>query len=367
LPYRTEGAASDAPIRILLVTSRENRRWVIPKGNPSSGVVAHAAAAIEAEEEAGVQGLVCPTPLGTYRYRKRQKNGASLMIDVDVFPLAVNRELTAWKEQGERERRWVSLPEAASMVDEPDLSDLIRSFGPSEFKAAARRTGFAAATKSRISPMFAWFQRLLPKTGNFFEMFEAHAQTVTAAADALSRLLQDGTGAASDHIREVIERENDADEITRSVLKTVRETFLTPFDRGTITSLIGSMDDAIDEMQAAVQAIDLYEVREFEQEMKDMAGIIVDAARLTAEAMPLLRDVGHNAGRLHELTERLVRMEGHADDIHRAGVKRGFVEYGRDDTLRFIVAREVYKHLERIVDAFEDVANEIDGIVIDHA
>jgi len=367
LPYRTEGAASDAPIRILLVTSRENRRWVIPKGNPSSGMAAHAAAAIEAEEEAGVQGLVCPTPLGTYRYRKRQKNGASLMIDVEVFPLAVNRELSAWKEQGERERRWVSLPEAASMVDEPDLSDLIRSFGPSEFKAAARRTGLAAATKSRISPMFAWFQRLLPKTGNFFEMFEAHAQTVTAAADALSRLLQDGQGAAADHIREVIERENDADEITRSVLKTVRETFLTPFDRGTITSLIGSMDDAIDEMQAAVQAIDLYEVREFEQEMKDMAGIIVDAARLTAEAMPLLRDVGRNAGRLHELTERLVRMEGHADDIHRAGVKRGFVEYGRDDTLRFIVAREVYKHLERIVDAFEDVANEIDGIVIDHA
>jgi uncharacterized protein Yka (UPF0111/DUF47 family)/8-oxo-dGTP pyrophosphatase MutT (NUDIX family) len=367
LPYRTEGAASDAPIRILLVTSRENRRWVIPKGNPSSGMVAHAAAAIEAEEEAGVQGLVCPTPLGTYRYRKRQKNGASLMIDVDVFPLAVNRELTAWKEQGERERRWVSLPEAASMVDEPDLSDLIRSFGPSEFKAAARRTGLAAATKSRISPMFAWFQRLLPKSGNFFEMFEAHAQTVTAAADALSRLLQDGTGAAADHIREVIERENDADEITRSVLKTVRETFLTPFDRGTITSLIGSMDDAIDEMQAAVQAIDLYEVREFEQEMKDMAGIIVDAARLTAEAMPLLRDVGRNAGRLHELTERLVRMEGHADDIHRAGLKRGFVEYSRDDTVRFIVAREVYKHLERIVDAFEDVANEIDGIVIDHA
>ena len=53
--------------------------------------------------------------------------------------------------------------------------------------------------------------------------------------------------------------------------------------------------------------------------------------------------------------------------IHRAGVKRSFVEHGRDDTLRFIVAREVYKHLERIVDAFEDVANEIDGIVIDHA
>jgi uncharacterized protein Yka (UPF0111/DUF47 family) len=124
-------------------------------------------------------------------------------------------------------------------------------------------------------------------------------------------------------------------------------------------------------MQSAVQAIDLYEVRVFEQEMKDMAAIIVDAARLTAEAMPLLRDVGRNGARLHELTERIVRMESHADEIHRAGVKRAFNEMGGDggggDTKNFIVAREVYKHLERIVDAFEDVANEIDGIVIDHA
>lgn len=339
---------------------------MIPKGNHSGGMVAHAAAAQEAEEEAGVQGLVCPTPLGSYRYRKRQRNGAALMFDVDVFPLAVTRELDTWKEQKQRERRWVSLSEGADMVDEPDLSDLIRSFGPTEFKAAARRTGMLAATQSRISPMFAWFQRLLPKTGNFFDLFEAHALTINAAADAMSRLMQADAHAA-DHIREVIERETDADEIIRQVLKTVRETFLTPFDRSAITSLIGSMDDSIDEMQAAVQAIDLYDVRVFEQDMKDMVAIIVDAARLTAEAMPLLRDVGRNGPRLHELTERLVRMESHADDIHTQGVKRAFKEYGQTDTPRFIVAREIYKHLERIVDAFEDVANEIDGIVIDHA
>jgi predicted phosphate transport protein (TIGR00153 family) len=180
----------------------------------------------------------------------------------------------------------------------------------------------------------------------------------------LSRLVQDG---GRDHIREVIEREHDADEIIREVLTTVRQTFLTPFDRGAITSLIGSMDNTIDEMQAAVQAIDLYDVKEFEPEMKDMAAIIVDAARLTAEAMPLMRDVTRNAARLHELTERLVRMESHADTIHTAGLKRAFTTLGPQDPLHFSVQREVYKHLERIVDAFEDVANEIDGIVIDHA
>ena len=369
LPYRTEGPRIDAPVRVLLVTSRESKRWVIPKGNPMAGMLPHAAAAIEAEEEAGVSGLVCPTPLGSYRYRKRRGNGASLMLDVDVFPLAVHRELSSWKEQSQRERRWFSLPEAADAVDESDLRDLIRSFGPSEFKSAARRSGVLAtvAQRSKVSPMFAWFQRLLPRTGNFFELFEAHAVAIVAGADAVARLLQDGPGAAADHIREVIEREHDADEVNREVLLTVRRTFLTPFDRGAITSLIGAMDDSIDEMQSAVQAIDLYEVRVFEQEMKDMAAIIVDAARLTAEAMPLLRDVGRNGARLHELTERLVRMESHADEIHTAGVKRAFKELGATDPMAFIVAREIYKHLERIVDAFEHVANEIDGIVIDHA
>jgi uncharacterized protein len=355
-------------VRIMLVTSRETRRWVIPKGNIAAGTPPHLAAAIEAEEEAGIRGLACPTPLGSYRYRKRRGNGASLMVDVDVFPLAVNDEMERWKEQSERERRWFTLTDAAEAVDEEDLRDLIRSFGASEFKAAARRTGAleVVVEKSRVSAMFAWFQRLLPKTGNFFDLFEAHAVTVVAASDALARLMQGGSS-ASDHIREVIEREHDADEIIREVLKTVRQTFLTPFDRGAITSLIGAMDDAIDEMQAAVNAVSLYEVTEFEPEMRDMAAIIVDATRLTAEAMPLLRDVAKNGSRLHELTERIVRMEGHADDIHDAGIKRAFKEYAAKDTLRFIVSREIYKHLERIVDALEDVANEIDGIVIDHA
>ncbi len=368
MPYRTEGTELDAPVRVLLITSRATRRWVIPKGNPKHGLDKHAAAAHEAQEEAGVVGVICPTPLGSYRYRKRQPNGASLMIDVDVYPLAVHRELDTWMEQAERERRWFTLAEAAEAVEESDLADLIRSFDSSEFAAATRRASTLAtmAGRSRANWMFAWFQRLLPKSGNFFELFERHAVTIIAAADAMSRLLEGGDS-TRDHIREIIEREHDADDITRRVLRTLRHTFLTPFDRGAITSLIGAMDDAVDEMQAAAQAIDLYDVRAFEPEMKDMAAIIVDAARVTGEAIPLLRDVARNGARLNELTERLVRMESHADEIHTAGLKRAFAEHGAGDTLRFVVARELYNHLERIVDAFEDVANEIDGIVIDHA
>ena len=214
--------------------------------------------------------------------------------------------------------------------------------------------------------MFAWFQRLLPKTGGFFELFEAHAVALTGAGDAIGRLVQGGPS-MHENAREIYEREHDADEIIREMLKTVRETFLTPFDRSAITALIGAMDDAIDEMQAAASAIELYQFKEFGQEMKDMAAIIVDSARLVSEAMPLLRNVGANGSRLHELTERLVRMEGHADDIHSAGLKAAFQANRDGNAIGFIVQREIFKHLERIVDAFEDVANVIDGIVIDHS
>ncbi|MEH3123782.1 MAG: DUF47 family protein [Sphingomonas phyllosphaerae] len=214
--------------------------------------------------------------------------------------------------------------------------------------------------------MFAWFQRLLPKTGNFFEQFEGHAAIGLAAARATAKLLEGGPD-RSVLLVEINKRENEADEITRDVLKSVRATFLTPFDRGAITALIGALDDTIDEMYAAASAIDLYGLTEFAPEMREMAQVAVDAAGLAVEAMPLLRDVSRNGPRLHELTEQLIRLEGRADDCHAAGLRRSLEQYGKTDTLRFVVEREIYKHLERILDAFEDVADEIDGIVIDHA
>jgi uncharacterized protein Yka (UPF0111/DUF47 family) len=126
------------------------------------------------------------------------------------------------------------------------------------------------------------------------------------------------------------------------------------------------MDDAIDEMHSAAVAIDLYDLDRFEPEMKEIVGMTVEAARLTAEAMPLMRNITRNGARLHKITEQIVGLEGAADDVHAAGLKKAF-HADLSSPMQFIVAREIYKHLERIADAFEDVANEIDGIVIDHA
>ncbi|MFL6735125.1 MAG: DUF47 domain-containing protein [Sphingomicrobium sp.] len=214
--------------------------------------------------------------------------------------------------------------------------------------------------------MFGFFQRLLPKTGDFFGMFEAHSATLVAAADAMHKLMDGGSG-QKDHIAEIDRREHEADEVIRQVLTSVRRTFLTPFDRGAITSLIGAMDDAIDEMQSAARAVDLYELTSFEPCMQQMTKMIVEQAAATSEAIPLLRDVGRNGARIHKLTETIVRLEGDADDAHATGLKKAFQEHSESNVMQFIVAREIYKHLERITDAFEDVANEIDGIVVDHA
>ena len=213
--------------------------------------------------------------------------------------------------------------------------------------------------------MFNWFQGLLPRTSDFFAMFERHGATMVAAADALTKLV-DGGQPHEEYIAEIHRREHEADDIIRQVLISVRKTFLTPFDRGAITSLIGAMDDAIDEMQSTARAVDVYELRTFEPEMREMVAMIAEAAALTAEAMPLLRNITRNGTRIHEITEKVVRLEGEADDAHAKGLKRAF-QAQSDKPIQFMVSREIYKHLERITDAFEDVANEIDGIVIDHA
>jgi len=213
--------------------------------------------------------------------------------------------------------------------------------------------------------MFAWFQRLLPRKSDFFSMFEAHAATLVKAAEALKLLAADGvsTGEVLQLIRD---QEHEADEIIRQVLIEVRKTFLTPFDRSAITALIVSLDDTIDEMLAAARAIDLYGLQELRPEMELMVDLIKQSADLTARCMPLLRKVSANGVNLHEITGTIVGLEGQADEIHAQGLKRAFAS-APQSPLQFAVAREVFKNLERVMDAFEDVANEIDGIVIDNA
>ncbi len=124
LPWRMRGGK----IEVLLVTSRETKRWVIAKGNLMMDLSDHLAAAQEAYEEAGVQGDISPSPMGSYVYDKRFKDGRALPCVVDVYPLEVLIQLGSWPELHQRTRQWMSAEEAASSVDEADLAALIRTF-----------------------------------------------------------------------------------------------------------------------------------------------------------------------------------------------------------------------------------------------
>jgi predicted phosphate transport protein (TIGR00153 family) len=215
--------------------------------------------------------------------------------------------------------------------------------------------------------MFGWFQRLLPQSGDIFVLYERHSAACVAAAEALSQLVH-GEGEREALIATIQDREHDADDVIREVLSEVRSTFLTPFDRNAIVGLIGAMDDTIDEIHACASAIELYDFTDFVPDMKAMASQIVGAVKLIDEALPLLRKITRSGKRLHELTGQIVSMEGAVDKMHESGLKTNFVRAQTDgDTIRFIVEREIFKHLEKISDAFEDVANSIDGLAVDHA
>jgi 8-oxo-dGTP pyrophosphatase MutT (NUDIX family) len=127
LPWRRR---PDGQVEVLLVTSRETRRWVIPKGWPIKGLNASGTAAREAFEEAGVKGESGKKKLGVYHYGKRLRSGRVQQVRVAVYALKVTTERDIWPEAEQRERLWTTLVEAADLVQETELSALIRGFAP---------------------------------------------------------------------------------------------------------------------------------------------------------------------------------------------------------------------------------------------
>jgi predicted phosphate transport protein (TIGR00153 family) len=213
--------------------------------------------------------------------------------------------------------------------------------------------------------MLSWFQALMPREERFFDLFDRHAETLVAGSHALRSLLNGGDDVLR-FSQEIKRQEHEADAITRDVLLAVRRTFITPFDRGDIRGLITSMDDAIDQMHQTAKATLLYETHDFDPPMRRMGDIIVQAAELTRGAIPLLRSMRQNAAKLTGFSEEISHIEEEADGIHDQGLKDLLRAHRRSDPMSFIVGAEIYGHLEKVVDAFEDVANRVTGIVIEH-
>jgi predicted phosphate transport protein (TIGR00153 family) len=212
--------------------------------------------------------------------------------------------------------------------------------------------------------MLGWFRALMPRDERFFELFARHSHTVVAGAEALRQMLEGGDGVPQQY-RVIMEREQEADFITRDVLIAVRRTFITPFDRGDIQDLMTSMDNTIDQMQKTAKAVMLFNIRSFTPQMKEMGDAIVKCAVLVEEAVPLLRAISTHATRISSLTEQITQIEGRADDLHDLGLKELYETQAAGNPMAFITGNEVYDHLEKVVDRFDDVANELQSVVID--
>jgi predicted phosphate transport protein (TIGR00153 family) len=215
--------------------------------------------------------------------------------------------------------------------------------------------------------MLGWFQALMPKEARFFELFERHARVIVAGAEALRGMLRGGAG-IEQYCRQIFDREAEADEITREVLTAVRRTFVTPFDRSDIQSLISSMDDSIDQMNATAKTIVMFEIRSFEPQMQEIGEIILETSQLVLETVPLLSSIGTHAARINALTGKIIGIEEQADDVYNRGLKALFLANRngspQGNPMNFIVGSQVYDHLESVVDRFEDVSNEINSIVV---
>jgi 8-oxo-dGTP pyrophosphatase MutT (NUDIX family) len=148
LPWRQASG-----LEILLITSRETRRWVIPKGWPMPAHSAAESAAQEAYEEAGVRGPLTEQAVGHYGYSKRLRGRAKKRFRVDVFAMEVTEVFDLWPEAPERTRRWLSPAEAAVLVNEPELAILIRTFAGDQLEQALAAPTCVQAIRQKLKAL----------------------------------------------------------------------------------------------------------------------------------------------------------------------------------------------------------------------
>jgi len=212
--------------------------------------------------------------------------------------------------------------------------------------------------------MLRWFQALMPREDKFFELYNQHARILVQGAGALCELLRGGSGVAN-AAHKIFAFEEEADAIAHNVMVLVQRSFITPFDRGDIKDLINTLDDTIDQMKKTAKAVLLFEVDQLEPEMEEMGKRIFQAAELTVQAVGLMGSLRDNAGRLNAITQEIIRLEDDADTLNDNGIKALFRRHRDGNAMTYLVGIEIYNHLERVMDRFEDVANRISGIVIE--
>ncbi|MFN4004913.1 MAG: DUF47 domain-containing protein [Hylemonella sp.] len=213
------------------------------------------------------------------------------------------------------------------------------------------------------------FGKLMPRDGNFFALFNQHADRIVEAARAFSLLVEHyGDPALRDQYnRDVNNAERAADRITHDVNKALHKTFITPIDREQIHSLINTMDDVADLLQDAAETMALYDVRHMTEEIVRLTELSVKCCERVKDAVYLLGNIGEPATAEAALKtcEEIDRLESDADRVMRNAMSKLF--RSEPDVREVIKLKAIYELLETVTDKCEDVANQIEGIVLENA
>jgi predicted phosphate transport protein (TIGR00153 family) len=206
--------------------------------------------------------------------------------------------------------------------------------------------------------------KLMPRTDDFYSAFEAQAAAAIEGAKLLKALLEDFTDvpAKCQAIKDV---EHRADDITHAAFSRLHKQFITPFDRGDIHRLLSRMDDVIDLTDAAAERLGLYDVEVVIPEARELAGILVLAAQKVEEAVKGLRDLKKNPGAVLKACEEVNALENQADALTRRTMAKLFRR--GSDPLEVMKWKEIIDFIEDATDRAEDVANVIEGVVLEHA
>jgi predicted phosphate transport protein (TIGR00153 family) len=205
--------------------------------------------------------------------------------------------------------------------------------------------------------------RIFPPETRFFEYFERHAELTVSAAREFLALAENGDNIAG-RARRIKEIEHETDVITHRCVEALHKTFITPIERDDIYRLITKMDDIMDFIESASERIALYELKVMTPEVIDLSDTLVRQTQEVEEAIRGLRDLKHPK-RILEKCVDINRLENEADAILRRALARMFKE--EKDAILIIKWKEVYEHLENATDRAEDVANIIEGAVLDNA
>ena len=209
----------------------------------------------------------------------------------------------------------------------------------------------------------AWVARLMPKEEQFFPLFKQHADRLANAAGTLKSLL-DGGAQTSRYCEELNRIEKDADKSARKVLDAVRSTFVTPFNRVDIKSLISEMDGCLQNMRKTGRAASLFAFDRFEPCMQEIGDVIVESAALVKRAMPLLSDVDRKAVEITDICLEIVARKERSDEIADRGLK-SLVKHKGCEPMTFIAHSTIYEHLDGVVDRLASVGDNIHDVVID--